>query len=97
MRDIYELESRFFLALGHPSRLKIIEVLSRGSRCNCELVMDTGLKQSNLSRHIKELVEVGILRARRDGVRVNYEIADKRIFDILRLVNSLVKRSFSEK
>ncbi|MFN4244904.1 MAG: ArsR/SmtB family transcription factor [Brevinematia bacterium] len=92
MLDISDLEARFFMALGHPNRIKIVEViLKKGSRCNCELVTDTGFKQSNLSRHIKELINAGVLRFRREGNKVRYEIADKRIQKVIELVESIVK------
>jgi DNA-binding transcriptional ArsR family regulator len=78
-----ELKSEILEALGHPNRIRILESLRQGPRCNCELAPDIGLEQSNLSRHLKILVQAGLLFSWKDGLRVNFKVADERIFKIL--------------
>ena len=56
-------------ALASPVRLKIVDELSRGERCICELQPLFPMNKSTLSRHVAELRNVGIVGERRDGVR----------------------------
>jgi DNA-binding transcriptional ArsR family regulator len=78
-----ELKAKILNALAHPNRIRILESLKSGVKCNCEIAPELELEQSNLSRHMKILVHEGIVISWKDGLRVNYKIADKRIFDIL--------------
>ena len=57
-------------ALASPARLKIVDELSRGERCVCELQPLFPMNKSTLSRHVAALRNVGIIGERRDGVRI---------------------------
>ncbi len=82
-----ELKANILTALAHPNRIRILELLKSGVKCNCEIAPELDLEQSNLSRHLKILVQEGIIISWKDGLRVNYKIADKRILDILTLAS----------
>ena len=56
-------------SLASPVRLKIVDELSRGERCICELQPLFPMNKSTLSRHVAELKNVGIVGERREGVR----------------------------
>lgn len=56
-----------FKALADPIRLQVIEVLSSGERCVCDLGADLGLAQSRLSFHLKVLKQAGLLQDRQQG------------------------------
>ena len=66
-----ELEARakVMKALASPVRLKIVDELSRGERCICELQPLFPMNKSTLSRHVTALKNVGIVSERREGVR----------------------------
>lgn len=61
--------ARVMRALASPARLKIIDELSRGERCMCELQPLFPISKSTLSRHVSELRNVGIVVERREGVK----------------------------
>jgi DNA-binding transcriptional ArsR family regulator len=61
--------ARVMKALASPVRLKIVDELSRGERCLCELQPLFPMNKSTLSRHVAELRNVGIVGERREGVR----------------------------
>ena len=61
--------ARVMKALASPVRLKIVDELSRGERCICELQPLFPMNKSTLSRHVAELRNVGIVGERREGVR----------------------------
>ncbi len=65
-----QARARVMKALASPVRLKIVNELSRGERCLCELQPLFAMNKSTLSRHIAELRNVGIVGERREGVRV---------------------------
>ena len=68
-------KARIFKALGHPTRLGMVEALSGGERCVCELVAEFGGSQATVSRHLDVLRRAGIIVRRKDGVRMMYELA----------------------
>lgn len=96
MKDGAELKAVILAAVAHPNRIRILEYIGRDVRCNCELAPALALEQSNLSRHLKVLVQAGILVSWKDGLRVNFRVADERIFTILELA-TVILRSETEK
>ena len=89
----YELKANILVAIAHPNRIRILEQLRNDIKCNCELAPALGLEQSNLSRHLKVLTQAGVLISWKDGLRVNFKVADERIFEILDLAESAALRS----
>jgi ArsR family transcriptional regulator len=85
------LPARIFEALAHENRLRIIEFLRNGIKCNCEIGPALKLEQSNLSRHLKVLVDSGILVSIKEGIRVYYKVTDPKIYQIVDFATRLVK------
>lgn|GEM_PF-1022180 len=88
-----KLRARLLDALAHPNRVRILEAIKSGYTCSCEIAPDLNMEQSNLSRHMKILVDRGILIPEREGVRINYRIADEDIFKLLDMAGELVRRN----
>ncbi len=63
-----------FHALSDETRLEIIELLRKGERCVCELTDTLDAAQSRLSFHLRVLKDAGIVRDRKDGRWVYYEL-----------------------
>jgi ArsR family transcriptional regulator len=59
--------ARWFHALSDPTRLKIVEMLSHGERCVCELQGSLDAAQSRLSFHLRVLKDAGLVADRREG------------------------------
>jgi DNA-binding transcriptional ArsR family regulator len=95
--ELQSLQAELMAALGHPNRVKIVDFLRSGERCVCEIVPALGLEQSNLSRHLKALREVGILESRKEGVSVYYKVSDPRIFKLLDLSTGIIKREIKSR
>ena len=87
-----DLKSEILEALAHPNRIRILELLQRGPQCNCELSPLLGLEQSNLSRHLKILLQAGILVSWKEGLRVNFKVTDDRVFKILDIAAAVGRR-----
>ncbi|MCL5044854.1 MAG: metalloregulator ArsR/SmtB family transcription factor [Deltaproteobacteria bacterium] len=66
--------SRTFAALADGTRLRILNLLLRSPLCVCELAPVLGLSQPLVSRHLAYLRNCGLVEARRQGARVNYQL-----------------------
>ncbi len=77
-------------ALGHPARIAIIQHLLKVNSCICgEIVDEVKLAQPTISRHLKELKAVGIIKGTIEGTSVNYCIDGAKWREIQTLLNSL--------
>jgi len=83
MRDIPRLKAEFFKALGHPLRIRVLEVLADGDQSVSELLDQVGGEQPNLSQQLGVLRRAGFVDARREGTSVIYALADRRIAELL--------------
>ena len=72
-----DLESRalVFSALGDPTRLSILDMLSEGERCVCDIQGDLNIAPNLLSYHLRVLREAGLVDATRRGRWMDYRIA----------------------
>jgi ArsR family transcriptional regulator len=83
----------WFHALSDETRLQIIERLTEGEQCVCDLtdMLDTG--QSRLSFHLKALKDAGILMDRREGRWIYYSVNPEVIKEVEQFVGSLKLQS----
>lgn len=95
-KRIYQVKAEFFKALGHPARIRILELLRDGERTAGDLVADLELEQSNVSQQLAVLRERGVLSSRRDGAQVYYSVKDPRIFDLLLLAKQILTSTLNE-
>lgn len=93
---LYLVKAEFFKALGHPARIRILEVLSGGERSVGEIQPEVGLEASHLSQQLAVLRRAGFLQSRRDGAHVYYSLRDRRIARLLAVARSLLLSSLSE-
>ena len=70
----YQRRAAVIKALAHPSRLLIVDELSRGERCVCELTDRIGSDISTVSKHLSVLKKAGIVLDDRRGVQVFYRL-----------------------
>jgi ArsR family transcriptional regulator len=90
MRDIPRLKAEFFKALGHPMRIRVLELLSERDRSVSELLEHITAEQPNLSQQLGVLRRSGFVVARREGSHVVYALADPRIADLLTLSRQML-------
>jgi DNA-binding transcriptional ArsR family regulator len=80
---LYKLKGEFFKTLGHPARIRILELLSVRDRSVGELLPEVGLESSNLSQQLGVLRRAGVVAASREGNSVIYSIASPDIAELL--------------
>lgn len=72
-------------ALSHPIRLCIVRGLMMKKKCNVSYMQEClDLPQSTVSQHLQKLRSAGIVATERNGLEVNYVIADKRVEQIIK-------------
>ncbi len=86
--SVINFKSTVFNALGDPSRLKILDFLRTGEKCACDIVPTVGFTQPTVSRHLKVLIDCGILKRRKEGNRMLYSVTSRKIYDLIDLVDS---------
>jgi ArsR family transcriptional regulator len=65
-------------ALSDPTRVKILKLLEKRMFCVCELQTALGIAQSTTSKHLRQLEDAGLVMSEKDGLWVNYTVADGR-------------------
>jgi len=77
---VKETEMKEFIkvmrALSDPNRVKLIKMLQRKSMCVCEIQAALGIAQPTVSKHLKILVDAGLVDYKKDGLWVNYFLTD---------------------
>ncbi len=94
-KPVYELKAQFFKTLGHPARIRILEVLAGGPRSVSELQPDVGIEASHLSQQLSILRKGGIVQADRQGSSMIYSVTDPQIFELLNVAKQIITTSLS--
>ena len=95
-QDIYAQLARVAKALGHANRLELLEFVAQGPRSVDELATMTRLSVANASKHLQELRHAGLVRARKEGVRVFYEVAGADVVDLLGALSTVAESRLAE-
>jgi DNA-binding transcriptional ArsR family regulator len=85
-----ELVSKFFRALGDPTRLDLLEFLiGRDEATGTECVQRAGLSQGRVSAHLACLVSCGLVAVRREGRYAYYRVTDERVRQLVELATEM--------
>ena len=88
--------ARVLKALGHPSRLAMVERLAKGETCVCELARLVGTSLSTVSRHLSVLRSAGLVEDRKEGLKVFYRLKCPCILKFLDCVEGVLKTNARE-
>ncbi len=84
--EVIQQVSDYFSVLGEPMRLRILNLLRNGEKCVQDLVEETDTSQANVSKHLKVMLQAGILTRRSKGTLAYYSVEDDLIFELCNLV-----------
>jgi ArsR family transcriptional regulator len=93
---IYVVKGEFFRVLGHPVRVRILELLREGERSVGELQAELELDSSGTSQHLGALRRQGLVVSRREGTSVYYRVKDPRTFQLLEVARQIITSNLSE-
>lgn len=83
--------SKFFRALGDPTRLRLLEYLLSGEHSVSDCVDHVGLSQPRVSIHLACLADCGYISARREGRWCYYRVTDPRVADLVASARALAR------
>jgi len=92
-QPVYQLKAEFFKTLGHPARIRILEVLRERDRSVGDLVPRVGIESSHLSHQLAVLRRSGVVQGRKEGTTVVYSVVDPRIFQLLEVAKQILAGS----
>lgn len=85
-QEVVQQVSEYFSILSEPMRLRLLNLLREGEKCVQELVEATETSQANVSKHLKVMLQAGILSRRTEGTSAYYKVEDELIFELCNLV-----------
>lgn len=93
---VYVLKGEFFRALGHPVRVRILQLLRDGEMSVGALQAELDLDSSGTSQHLAALRKQGLVSSRRDGTSVYYSVKDERTLMLLELAKAIISSNLEE-
>lgn len=96
MDSVHQAKAEFFRILGHPARVRVLELLRDGERSVGDLQRELGLDSSGTSQHLGVLRRQGILDTRREGTSIYYRVRDPRIFQLLAVARQILTTALAD-
>jgi ArsR family transcriptional regulator len=80
---LYQAKAELFRTLGHPVRIRVLELLQDGPLQVRDLLADLEIEPSNLSQQLAVLRRTGIVTATREGSTVTYALAASDVAELM--------------
>jgi|BarGraIncu00222A_1022003.scaffolds.fasta_scaffold40250_1 ArsR family transcriptional regulator len=93
---LYQLKAEFFKTLGHPARIRVLELLGQREHAVSELLPVVGVEATNLSQHLAVLRRAGLVVTRKDGAAVYYSLTSPRVAELLAVARGILTEVLSE-
>lgn len=93
---VYVVKAGFFRVLGHPARVRILELLRDGERSVGDLQAELSLDSGGTSQHLAALKRHGILESRRERTSVFYRVRDPRMFELLEVARGILTSNLAD-
>jgi len=89
-RPVTEAKADLFKALGHPMRVRVLELLAEGERTMGELAAESGTELSHLSQHVSVLRRAGVVDSQRVRTTVLCTLRDPQTAELLAVARRLI-------
>lgn len=89
-KDFYEMKAEVVKAAAHPLRIEIIDILSRGEMCVCDIARAVRSERSNVSRHLAVMGKAGVLKSCKHGLQVYYSLQTPCITGFLKCIDKIL-------
>jgi DNA-binding transcriptional ArsR family regulator len=93
---VYALKADFFRVLGHPARVRILQILRDGEQTVGALQSALELDSGGTSQHLTALRKQGLVTSRREGTSVYYSVKDERILELLELAKAIITAALED-
>ncbi|WP_030515884.1 helix-turn-helix transcriptional regulator [Nocardia sp. NRRL WC-3656] len=84
------MKAEFFKTLGHPIRIRVLELLSEREQAVSEMLTEIGIEPANLSQQLAILRRAGLVVARREGLSVTYELTSPQVAELLVVARAIL-------
>ncbi len=92
---LYQLKAEFFRTLGHPARIRVLELLGEREHAVSELLPEIGVEPANLSQQLAVLRRAGLVETRKEGSAVYYSLSSPEIAELLRVARVILTEVLS--
>jgi DNA-binding transcriptional ArsR family regulator len=93
---VYALKADFFRVLGHPARVRVLQLLREGELTVGALQDALELDSSGTSQHLSALRKQGLVVSRKEGTSVYYRVKDPRTLELLELAKAIILATLEE-
>ncbi|MGD8642629.1 MAG: metalloregulator ArsR/SmtB family transcription factor [Gammaproteobacteria bacterium] len=95
-QDLFAQFARVGKALSNGNRLEILEFLAQGERSVDELAKIAGLTVGNVSQHLQQLRQAGLVESRKQGLKVYYRLSGDDVIDLLTALRTVAERHVAD-
>ncbi|MEU6661950.1 metalloregulator ArsR/SmtB family transcription factor [Streptomyces sp. NPDC046821] len=87
---LYQLKAEFFKTLGHPARIRVLELLSEREHAVAEMLPEVGIEPAHLSQQLAVLRRANLVVTRKEGSNVYYSLTSPHVAELLRVARTIL-------
>lgn len=87
---LYQLKAEFFKTLGHPARIRVLELLSEREHAVAEMLPEVGIEPAHLSQQLAVLRKANLVVTRKEGSTVYYSLTSPHVAELLRVARTIL-------
>ena len=87
---LYQLKAEFFKTLGHPVRIRVLELLSEREHAVAEMLPEVGIEAAHLSQQLAVLRRANLVVTRKEGSTVHYSLTSPHVAELLRVARTIL-------
>ncbi|MEO5874422.1 MAG: metalloregulator ArsR/SmtB family transcription factor [Streptosporangiaceae bacterium] len=87
---LYQLKAEFFKTLGHPARIRVLELLSEREHAVAEMLPEVGIEAAHLSQQLAVLRRANLVVARKEGSTVYYTLTSPQVTELLTIARQIL-------
>jgi DNA-binding transcriptional ArsR family regulator len=87
---LYQLKAEFFKTLGHPARIRVLELLSDRERAVGEMLPQVGIEPAHLSQQLAVLRRASLVTSRKEGSTVYYSLTSPQVAELLAVARQIL-------
>ena len=95
-RPLYQVKAEFFKTLGHPVRIRVLELLGQREHAVSEMLPEVGVEAANLSQQLAVLRRAGLVTTRKEGSAVFYSLTSPRLAELLAVARGILTEVLTE-
>lgn len=95
-RPLYQLKAEFFKTLGHPARIRVLELLSEREYAVSEMLPEVGIESAHLSQQLAVLRRANLVVSRKEGSTVFYSLTSPHVAELLAVARRILTGVLSE-